>query len=249
MTLGPDEIIKQTAEYVRNELASESSGHDWWHAERVRHLAVALGRQEGADLHIVELTALLHDISDYKLNGGDHQKGPRIAYEWLVGLGETEERAATVADIISNLSFKGAGTATVMDSLEGMVVQDADRLDAIGAIGIGRTFAYGGYAGQLMHDPSVEPHLHATHEEYLQRKGTVITHFSEKLLLLKDRMHTATARAVAERRHRVLEDFLNEFLMEWDAKDVDKALFRPSGRRPAGTVRERVRLMWLGPDA
>lgn len=225
----PDEIIERTAQYVHGELAAEASGHDWWHAQRVRNLAVAIGKQEGADLHIVALAALLHDISDYKLNGGDHEKGPRIAYEWLVGLGETHERAAFVADIIANLSFKGAGTPTVMESIEGKVVQDADRLDAIGAIGVGRTFAYGGYAGQLMHDPSVKPQLHATHEEYLARKGTVVTHFSEKLLLLKDRMNTATARAVAGRRHRVLEEFLEEFLMEWDAGDVDNEVRRLCG--------------------
>lgn len=219
--MSADEIIKRTAEYVHDELATDSSGHDWWHAQRVRQLAVALGKREGANLHIVELAALLHDISDYKLNGGDHEKGPKIAYEWLIGLGEIPECATAVADIIANLSFKGAGEVTVMNSLEGQVVQDADRLDALGAIGIGRTFAYGGYAGQIMHDPSITPQLHATHEEYLKRNGTVINHFSEKLLLLKDRMNTESARAVAERRHQVIEVFLREFHMEWAADDVD----------------------------
>lgn len=213
-------IVDKTAEFVRNELFAESSGHDWWHAHRVRELALALGRKEGADLHITELAALLHDISDYKLNGGDHEKGPQIAFEWLVGIGEEEARAAAVSEIIANISFKGAGTPTPMSTIEGKVVQDADRLDALGAIGIGRTFAYGGYVGQLMHDPDLRPQFHATHEDYLNRKGTVINHFSEKLLLLKERMNTATARAVAERRHLVLERFLHEFFLEWDAGDV-----------------------------
>ncbi|MFI9005729.1 HD domain-containing protein [Actinosynnema sp. NPDC053489] len=213
-------IVEKTAQFVRNELFAESSGHDWWHAHRVRRLALALARREGADLHVTELAALLHDISDYKLNGGDHEKGPLIAFEWLTAIGESRIRAGAVAEIIANMSFKGAGTPTPMATVEGRVVQDADRLDALGAIGIGRTFAYGGYVGQVMHDPDSRPQFHATHRDYLNRQGTVIDHFAEKLLLLKDRMNTETARVVAERRHRVLEEFLREFHLEWAAEDV-----------------------------
>jgi uncharacterized protein len=223
MELTKVERVERTAAYVRSELYADSSGHDWWHVQRVRQLALNLARSEGADAYIVELAALLHDISDYKLNGGDQEKGPAIAEAWLLATGETRRRAAVVADIIATMSFKGAGTATVMVSLEGQVVQDADRLDAVGAIGIARTFAFGGFAGQVMHDPERPAHLHATPEEYMERRGTSINHFYEKLLLLKDRMNTATARRVAERRHRVLEQFLSEFFIEWDAKDVTLA--------------------------
>ena len=184
-------------------------------------MAAVLARIEGADTYIVELAALLHDISDYKLNGGDHEKGPRVAYEWLRGLGETDECAGAVAEIISAASFKGAGTESRMSTIEGMVVQDADWLDAVGAIGIARAFAYGGSAGQAMHDPAQQPRFHETSEGYFKRQGTTINHFYEKLLILKDRMNTETARRVAERRHIVLESFLAEFFMEWEARDVD----------------------------
>lgn len=218
--LSKGEAVARTAAYVRDELYSDSSGHDWWHVHRVRQVAVMLARLEGADAYVVELAALLHDISDYKLNGGDHEKGPKVALEWLRGLGETDECAHSVADIIANMSFKGAGTATAISTKEGQIVEDADRLDAIGAIGIARAFAYGGYAGQLMHDPASHTRLHATPEEYFARDTTTINHFHEKLLLLKDRMNTSSARRVAERRHEVLLEFLREFSAEWDGCDV-----------------------------
>lgn len=212
--------IKKTADYVRNELYLDSSGHDWWHVHRVRNLAVALAVQEGADQYVVELAALLHDISDYKVNGGDQEKGPTIAYEWLRGLGESEECARAVKDIIATMSFKGAGTATLMPTIEGQIVQDADRLDATGAIGIARAFAFGGYAGQLMHDPNRPAQLHQTPADYLNRNTTTINHFYEKLLLLKDRMNTASAKRIAQGRHDVLVTFLREFYAEWDALDA-----------------------------
>jgi uncharacterized protein len=162
----------------------------------------------------------LHDISDYKLNGGDLRKGQKLAADWLLSQGESPECAAAVADIVARVSFKGAGVSSAMPTIEGRVVQDADRLDALGAIGVARAFAYGGFAGQMMHDPDLEPRLHATHEEYLKRTGTTINHFYEKLFLLKDRMNTETARRIAERRHTFLEVFLTEFLVEWDALDL-----------------------------
>lgn len=215
-----DEIIRRTEQFVRDELDRDSSGHDWWHVYRVREMALHLADREGADRYIVELAALLHDVSDYKLNGGDLERGPRIARDWLIGLGENDRCAAMVAEIIATLSFKGAGTRSEMASIEGKVVQDADRLDAIGAIGIARAFAFGGYAGEAIHEPTLKPHLHATPEEYMRRTGTTINHFYEKLFLLKERMQTPSARIVAERRHQVLSEFIDEFLLEWDADDV-----------------------------
>ncbi|QKW34395.1 HD domain-containing protein [Actinomadura sp. NAK00032] len=214
------DVIERTAEYARKTLEADSSGHDWWHVARVRRLALELAREERADLYVVELAALLHDISDYKLNGGDLTKGPRRAFEWLVGLGEPEGVAQDVADIIAAMSFKGAGTASEMATIEGKVVQDADRLDALGAIGAARAFAYGGYKGEPMHVPGLSPHLHTSLDDYLNREGSTINHFYEKLLLLKDRMNTEGGRRLAERRHRVLERFLDDFLTEWDAKDI-----------------------------
>jgi uncharacterized protein len=215
------EVIDKTASYVRDELCSDSSGHDWWHVYRVKEMAVKIARREGADVYIVELGALLHDISDYKLNGGDMEKGPRIAASWLRNLGESDECASAVADIIANMSFKGAGTDSTLSTIEGQVVQDADRLDAMGAIGIARAFAFGGYSGQLMHDPVKAPEYHATPAEYVSRDTTTINHFYEKLLLLRDRMNTPSARHVANGRHAVLEQFLSEFTTEWDGSDLE----------------------------
>jgi uncharacterized protein len=218
--LKQQQVIESTARYVRDELCTDTSGHDWWHVQRVRKLALALSARESADRYIVELAALLHDISDYKLNGGDLRKGQKLAADWLLSQGESAQCATAVADIVARVSFKGAGVSSAMPTIEGRVVQDADRLDALGAIGVARAFAYGGFAGQMMHDPDLEPRLHATHEEYLKRTGTTVNHFYEKLFLLKDRMNTETARRIAERRHTFLEVFLTEFLVEWDALDV-----------------------------
>jgi uncharacterized protein len=214
------EIVDRTATFVRDELYADTSGHDWWHVERVRRMAVRLGREEGADMHIVELAALLHDISDYKLNGGDEDAGPRVAYNWLTSQGEEQDTAAAVAGIVHSVSFKGAGVASTASTLEAMVVQDADRLDAIGAIGVARAFTYGGFAGEQMHDPASTPELHRSKEEYLRRTSTTINHFFEKLLVLSDRMNTKSARRVAAERHRFMEAFLAEFFAEWDARDL-----------------------------
>jgi uncharacterized protein len=217
------EIVAKTERYVRSELYAETSGHDWWHVARVRKLALFLAKSERANTYIAELAALLHDISDYKLNGGDHEKGPRVTYEWLCHLGESEECAQEVASVVSGISFKGAGVKTEMPTLEGKVVQDADRLDAIGAIGIARAFTYGGFTGELIYDPDVPPRLHNTHEEYLARNGTVIGHFYEKLFLLKERMNTATGLEIALRRHAFMEKFVDEFFIEWEGRDIDAA--------------------------
>ena len=209
--------IDKTVEYVKSEQLGEGSGHDWWHTYRVWKNAQNIVKYEGsANSLVVELAALLHDIADHKFHGGDLGVGPRVAKSWLEKINVPSEAVEEVADIIANLSFKGAKVKDSMSSMEGKIVQDADRLDAIGAIGIGRTFAYGGFAGQEMHDPDLSPTLHASFEAYSKSKGTTLNHFYEKLLLLKDRMNTPTARKMAEERHQFMEEFIRRFLAEWE---------------------------------
>jgi uncharacterized protein len=217
------DMIARIAGRIQDKMHGDSSGHDWCHVQRVRKLAVRLGEREGADIYVVELAALLHDVSDYKFNGGDQEEGPRIARAWLLEFGETDSCARTVAEIVAGVSFRGAGTIGRMTTIEGMVVQDADRLDAIGAIGVARAFAYGACTQEPMFDPDRAPRLHATQAEYFARSGSTISHFYEKLLLLKDRMNTDSARLVAQRRHCVLEEFLKNFLAEWDGDDIEEA--------------------------
>jgi uncharacterized protein len=200
---------------VRGLLSGEGSGHDWFHIERVRNVALAIAREEGADLFVVELAALLHDVADWKFAGGDHEAGPRAAREWLKSLGVPQPTIDHVTTVIAGLSFKGAGVETPMSTIEGRCVQDADRLDAIGAIGIARAFAYGGHKGRAMYDPDVPPQPHASFEAYKKNTGPTINHFYEKLLLLKARMNTETGKRLAEQRHAVLEEFLEEFFAEW----------------------------------
>lgn len=208
-------IIQKTADHVRGLLSGDSSGHDWFHIERVRNTALTIAREEGAVLFLVELAALLHDVADWKFAGGDHEAGPKAAREWMESIEVQPAVVEQVCDIIAGLSFKGAGVATPMRSLEGQIVQDADRLDALGAIGIARTFAYGGHKGQAMHDPAIPPQMHASFEAYKNNVGTTINHFYEKLLLLKDRMNTATGKRIAAERHVFMERFLEQFLAEW----------------------------------
>ena len=210
------EIIAKTIEFVKERLKNDSSGHDWWHIYRVHKLAKYIAIQEGANVFIVELAALLHDISDWKMNGGDEKAGGRIAKDWLQRLGVIPHICNQVDDIICTSSFKGAKVQDNMQTPEGEIVQDADRLDAIGAIGIARTFAYGGHKNRLMYDPNTKPMLHESFESYKQNDSSTINHFYEKLLLLKDRMHTKTAKALAEERHGFMDLFLKEFYKEWD---------------------------------
>jgi uncharacterized protein len=173
-------------------------------------------RAENADLLIVELAALLHDIADWKLHDGDLSVGPKRAKDWLDSLAVDSSIADHVCAIIANISFKGAAVEQPPLSLEGKVVQDADRLDAMGAIGIARAFAYGGAKGRAIYDPAVRPTEHRSAASYLKSGSHTINHFYEKLLLLKDRMNTATGRAIAEARHRFMEDYLQQFYKEWD---------------------------------
>lgn len=221
-------ILSRTTDHVRKLLDGDSAGHDWWHIERVRRVALTIAREEGGDLFLVELAALLHDVADWKFAGGDEKAGPAAVRQWLeslippLPLGEGSGEDAAIIDhvcrIIGQLSFKGAGVATPMDSLEGACVQDADRLEALGAIGIARTFAYGGWKGQPMHDPDLPPQMHGTFTEYKQNKGTTINHFYEKLLLLKDRMNTAAGKRLAAARHEYMEQYLQQFFAEWNGE-------------------------------
>lgn len=210
------EIIFQTEQFIKNKLQGEGSGHDWWHVYRVWKNAVHLGAIEGADLFAVELAALLHDIADWKFNDGDEEEGPNQAGIWLRSIGVDEPTVGHVCSIIRGLSFKGANVESNMATLEGRIVQDADRLDAIGAIGIARTFAYGGYKGREIYNPSIKPVRHNSFEEYKSNTAPTLNHFYEKLLLLKDLMNTETAKKLAEGRNKFMEEFLDKFYKEWE---------------------------------
>ncbi len=215
-------IIERTVQYVRQLLEGEGSGHDWWHVYRVWRNAVFIAEKEKADLFVVELAALLHDIADWKFHDGDDSKGPRAASEWLLKLNVEEPIIQHVSGIIRDMSFKGAGVDSMMKSPEGKVVQDADRLDAIGAIGIARTFAYGGSTGREMYNPEIPPEKHESFEHYKNSKGPTVNHFYEKLLLLKDRMNTGTAKRLAQERHEYMEKFLEQFFREWNGNLVNQ---------------------------
>lgn len=211
-------LVQKAAQLIRQKLEGDGSGHDWWHIDRVWRLARRIAVEEGARLEVVELAAILHDVADWKFCGGDHDEGAKVARAWLLENGASKELAEDVARIVGGVSYQGAGVETPMLTLEGKVVQDADRLDAIGAVGIARTFAYGGSKNRMMYNPEVEPVMHASFKAYKQADGTTINHFYEKLLLLKDRMNTATAKRIAEHRHQVMLDYLKEFYLECEGK-------------------------------
>jgi uncharacterized protein len=211
-------IIQQTNAFIRSKLEGEGSGHDWWHIDRVRNTALRIATDEKADAFVIELGALLHDIADWKFHNGDTEAGPQAANEWLTSINTDHEVIDHVSDIVRTISFKGAGVQTTMKTLEGMIVQDADRLDALGAIGIARAFAYGGSKQRPMHDPTIQAEPHQTFEAYQSSNGTTINHFYEKLLLLKDRMNTNAGRKLAEERHRYMEGYLKEFYREWNGE-------------------------------
>ncbi len=212
------DVVARTEARVRQLLAGDASGHDAWHVERVRRLALRLAAEEGADPLVVELAALLHDVEDWKLSG-DPEASPRFAREWLGSLGVEPPVVEHVAEIVGTLSFKGAGVPTPMRTVEGRVVQDADRLDALGAIGIARAFAYGGSRGRPLHEPAEAPALHESFEAYRTSSGATLAHFHEKLLLLRDRMNTESARRIAAVRHDYMAAFVERFLREWDGQD------------------------------
>lgn len=211
--------ISQTVEFVKQTLANAEGGHDWWHIYRVWKLAKELACNEKVDLFVVELGALLHDIADSKFHNGDEEVGSRIAREFLSSLSVDEQSILHVENIINNISFKGGKEAQKFKSLELDVVQDADRMDAIGAIGIARTFNYGGHKNREIYNPTIPPNLNMSKEEYKNSDAPTINHFYEKLLLLKDRMNTKAGIAMAERRHAFMMLYLEEFYKEWEGKE------------------------------
>lgn len=213
-------LVTRTAAAVRRAMEGEGSGHDWWHVWRVWRLATRLAKTEPrADRTVAALGALLHDLGDWKFHGGDLEAAPREAGKLLLRLGAKREVIDRVQAVCREVSFKGAGVKDRPTSLEAKIVQDADRLDAIGAIGIARTFAYGGAKSRLIYEPGVKPVLHRSFASYKKSKGHTINHFYEKLLLLKGRMHTREAKRLARQRHATLVHFLRRFHREWEGKD------------------------------
>lgn len=210
------DLIQITSDFVKFELKANEAGHDWWHIYRVWNSAKKIALEENVNLLIVELGALLHDIADSKFNHGDETIGPKKAKQFLESLNLENETIEHIVNIIKHISFKGGNEKQVFSSPELNVIQDADRLDAIGAIGIARTFNYGGFKNRPLHDPEVAPNLYMNKEEYKNSNAPTINHFHEKLLLLKDRMNTKAGKKLAEQRHKFLELFLEQFHSEWD---------------------------------
>ena len=212
------ETIDATVQFVQKELAGAEGGHDWWHIYRVWKNSQLLLKEENANSLVVELGALLHDIADSKFHGGDETIAPKKARAFLESIQVEEEVIQHVINIINNISFKGSFEGQKFKSIELDIVQDADRLDAIGAIGIARTFNYGGFKNRAIYDPTVPPNLNMTKEEYKKSTAPTINHFYEKLLLLKDMMNTPTGIKIAEKRHEYMEDYLQQFYGEWEGK-------------------------------
>lgn len=211
-------IVDATIIFVKQQLEGAEAGHDWFHIERVYRNALRIAEHENCHREVVQLAALLHDIADSKFHGGDESIGPKTARTFLESQHTDEATIDHVVKIIENISFKGGKTDRTFSSLELDIVQDADRLDAIGAIGIARTFNYGGFKNRPLYDPAIAPNLHMTKEEYKASQAPTLNHFYEKLLLLKDRMNTATGKKMAEDRHRFMEVFLAQFYSEWDGE-------------------------------
>jgi len=209
-------IIEKTAEFVKATLHNAEGGHDWFHIYRVWKNAMTLAKEEAADLFVVQLAALLHDIADAKFHNGDDSIGPATAGKFLAKEDVDSNVIVHVQNIIANISFKGGKHLLEFSSKELDIVQDADRLDAIGAIGIARAFSYGGFKNRRMYDPEIQPDLHMDKERYRNSQAPTINHFYEKLLLLKDRMNTAAGRKMAEQRHAFMEHYLDQFYLEWE---------------------------------
>ena len=213
------EIIEKTIAFVKQALKGAEGGHDWFHTQRVFKSALFIAKDEHkADPLVVGLGALLHDIADSKFHDGDEAVGPEMAHGFLTELGVPKKVINHVVNIIENISFKGGNFDQSFRSLELDIIQDADRLDAIGAIGIARTFNYGGFKNRALYDPEIPPQMNMSKEEYKKSTSPTINHFYEKLLLLKDRMNTKTGKKLAEQRHRFMEDFLEQFYEEWEGK-------------------------------
>ncbi|WKN44508.1 HD domain-containing protein [Tunicatimonas pelagia] len=209
-------LIQTTTEFVQSTLADAEAGHDWWHTYRVWQNARQIAQSETANRLVVELGALLHDIADAKFHGGDEEIGPHTAQQFLEEQAVSPTIIEHVTNIVRHISFKGGNFQQTFHSPELAIVQDADRLDALGAIGIARTFHYGGFRNRPLYNPNVPPNLNMSREEYKSSQAPTINHFYEKLLLLKDRMNTATGKQLADKRHQFMEQFLAQFYQEWN---------------------------------
>lgn len=211
-------LITLTVAHIKTALTNAEAGHDWWHTYRVWQNARTIAAGEPVNGLVVELAALLHDIADSKFHNGDEEAGPKAALEFLTGVQAPDDITTHVVQIVRHISFKGGNEKATWTSAELQVVQDADRLDAIGAIGIARAFSYGGYKGRSFYDPAIKPDMHLTKEAYKNSTAPTINHFYEKLLLLKDRMHTQTGKKLAKSRHNFLLTYLDQFFAEWEGK-------------------------------
>lgn len=216
--MNSSKIIENTILFVKESLKNSEGGHDWFHVERVYNISKNIANKENADLFVVALGALLHDIADSKFHGGDELIGPKKASSFLKDQQVDDEIIQHVVKIIENISFKGGNFSQGFRSLELNCIQDADRIDAIGAIGIARCFSYGGYKGRSLYDPKIKPNLAMTQEEYKKSTAPSTNHFYEKLLLLKDKMNTDTGKKMALERHVFMQNFLDQFYKEWEGK-------------------------------
>jgi uncharacterized protein len=212
------DLLQNTITFVKQKLQHAEGGHDWFHIERVYKNALLIAKEEKCDLLIVQFAALLHDIADSKFNDGDESIGPAIAKDFLESQNVDQTIISHVVNIINNISFKGGNFEQNFNSIELQVVQDADRLDAIGAIGIARTFNYGGFKNRSLYNPDIPPNLNMNKEEYKKSQAPTINHFYEKLLLLKDKMNTKTGKKIAQERHKYMEEFLIQFYGEWNGE-------------------------------
>jgi len=212
------QIISNTVAFVKSTLENAEGGHDWFHILRVWNNSKLIVNNENVDEFIVELGALLHDIADSKFHNGDETVGPKVAREFLENQQVEETIIQHIENIISNISYKGGNFEQKFTSPELDVIQDADRLDAIGAIGIARCFNYGGFKNRTLYNPEIQPKLNQTKEEYKNNAAPTINHFYEKLLLLKDKMNTVSGKKIAEERHQYMETFLQQFYDEWNGK-------------------------------
>lgn len=211
-------IIDNTILFVKQHLEKAEGGHDWFHIERVFKNSLLIAKEEECTIEVVKLAALLHDIADSKFHDGDETIGPSLARDFLENQKVDEATISHVINIIKNISFKGGNFEKQFHSKEFEIVQDADRLDAIGAIGIARTFNYGGFKNRPLYNPSIAPNLQMSKEEYKNSESPTLNHFYEKLLLLKDKMNTPKGKKMAEERHRYMEGFLSQFYAEWDGE-------------------------------
>ena len=211
-------LIDKTISFVKEKLKDAEAGHDWFHMQRVYKNALLIADGEQCDLEVVKLGALLHDIADSKFHDGDESVGPKVAREFLESQNSSEEIIVHVVNIIENISFKGGNFEKKFQSIELEIVQDADRLDALGAIGIARTFNYGGFKNRPLYNPDIAPNLNMSKEEYKNSESPTLNHFYEKLLLLKDKMNTETGKKIAQERHQFMELFLSQFYAEWDGE-------------------------------